>query len=85
MQGQVAFDRDKYTNEQEMWTEVQKLLSVLCNADYKAVVRWDDRGIGILVVEFGHNGPDLDSTLVWLQDDEYVASWRSKDSEDYED
>ena len=88
MQGQVAFDREKYNSEQEMWTEVQKLLAVLCNADYKAVVRWDDRGVGILVVEFGYNGPDLNSTLVWLSEDEYVTSWRnegSECSEDYED
>lgn len=85
MRGQIAFDRDLYANEQEMWTEVQKLLAVLCNADYKAVVRWDDRGVGILVVEFGYNDPELGSTLVWLKDDEYIVSYKDKGSEDYDD
>lgn len=57
----IVFSLDNYENKDELFDVLAKQLRLLLDAGYLAVVRYDEPGLGIIVIEFEH--------------DEYLEYW----------
>lgn len=51
----IVFSLDNYENKDELFNTIAKQLQLLLDAGYLAVVRYDEPGLGIIVIEFEHN------------------------------
>ena len=52
---QIVFSKKKFTNEAEMFAEIGDQLQILLKQGYAVIVRYDEPGIGIVVIEFEHD------------------------------
>lgn len=52
---QIVFDKKNFANEIDMFVEIGMQLCILLKQGYAAVVRYDEPGLGITVVEFEHD------------------------------
>lgn len=46
--------RDKYKDDAEFWNVVSDATKLLLNADYIFTMRWDEKGLGILCIDYNH-------------------------------
>lgn len=69
----ITVDRSKYQNEHDFWDEVGNLIRILSNLGYTISARWDagDKNLGIFVIEFDYEDPQLASRFnTWLTGEE---------------
>jgi len=70
---QIVFNKEKFANEVDMFTEISIQLCILLKQGYAAVVRYDEPGLGIVVIEFEHD-ENLEywgcSTPMWVTAEE---------------
>ena len=52
---QVIFNKERFANEVEMFTEIGKQLQILLKQGYTVVIRYDEPGLGIAIIEFAHD------------------------------
>ena len=68
----VLARKDRETTE-ELFKRVGKMLEMLLHEGYTAKVRYDEPGLGVVVIEYAHDN-NLEywggSNLVWLNEDE---------------
>ncbi len=70
---QIVFDKERFTNEVEMFAEIGKQLQILLHQGYTAVVRYDEPSLGIAIIEFEHDEhfePWGCSTPMWVTTEE---------------
>lgn len=52
---EIVFSREKNETKEELFQRVGEQLKLLLEAGYLAVVRYDEPGLGIVVINFEHN------------------------------
>lgn len=72
---QLVFSKDSYESKEEFFNVIAQQLKILLDAGYVAVVRYDEPGLGIVVIEFEHD-ENLDAwgvaNPVWITEDEEI-------------
>lgn len=69
----IIFKRAEYETTEELFKRVGKQLELLLEEGYLAVVRYDEPGLGIVVIEFNHDDhfdPWGGYMPVWLNEEE---------------
>lgn len=87
----IVFCADKDDEDRSrLFSKVSKLLQILLDSDYVAVVRYDEPEMGIIVIEFEHD-ENADAWGVcnpeWVTEDElfYIENMNDKNSDEIED
>lgn len=64
--------RDKYESQEEFENEIKKSIMILLNADNIITVRYDEKGLGIISIEYSSAGRCFgDYYPYWLLPEEY--------------
>ena len=51
----IVFCKDKYETETDWELAIGNAVMMLLNADYIMTVRYDEKGLGVVVIEFEHD------------------------------
>lgn len=66
--------RDKYESQEEFENEIKKSIMILLNADNIITVRYDEKGLGIISIEYSSAGRSFgDYYPYWLLPEEYES------------
>lgn len=67
----LTFCRDNYKTEEDWKNAVKTFLFLLLEAKQIAVVRYDEPGLGIIIVEYSHNDRSMGTPYpYWLTPEE---------------
>ncbi len=50
----IVFCKDKYKTEEEFWSAINTAIRLLLDAEYITVVRYDEKELGIVVIEYNY-------------------------------
>lgn len=84
---EIVFSRGKDETKEELFQRVGEQLKLLLEAGYLAVVRYDEPGLGIVVIEFEHNEylePWGGNVPMWVTSEEYEGVWRIRNEKNEE-
>lgn len=80
----IAICRDDYNSTEEFKNTIRDAIMLLLDANYETAVRYDEKGLGIVVIEF-----DYDRNLAygnplphWLSPEEFESVVWDDESED---
>lgn len=51
----IAICKDDYNSTEEFKNTIRDAIMLLLDANYETTVRYDEKGLGIVVIEFDHN------------------------------
>lgn len=80
----IVICKSSFKSESEFYDTFNTLIQCLLKMDYSIHIRWDEPGLGIAVIEFDHNDPELATYHpMWLTIDEAedIFCSRQNDSE----
>lgn len=83
----IVFAKKDRETKEELFKKVGAQLQLLLDAGYYAVVRYDEPGLGIVVIEFEHNDflePWGSNIPMWVTSEEYEGVWRIRDEKNKE-
>lgn len=66
----IVFCKDKYETETDWELAIGNAVMMLLNADYIMTVRYDEKGLGIVVIEFEHDDRYGGAYPYWLEPEE---------------
>ena len=67
----IVFCKDKYETETDWELAIGNAVMMLLNADYIMTVRYDEKGLGIVVIEFEYDDRDYGGVYpYWLEPEE---------------
>ena len=67
----IVFCKDKYETETDWELAIGNAVMMLLNADYIITVRYDEKGSGIVVIEFEYDDRDYGGVYpYWLEPEE---------------
>lgn len=67
----IVFCKDKYETETDWELAIGNAVMMLLNADYIMTVRYDEKGLGIVVIEFEHGERSYGGAYpYWLEPEE---------------
>lgn len=67
----IVFCKDKYETETDWELAIGNAVMMLLNADYIMTVRYDEKGLGIVVIEFEHDERSYGGAYpYWLEPEE---------------
>lgn len=67
----IVFCKDKYETETDWELAIGNAVMILLNADYIMTVRYDEKGLGIVVIEFEHDERSYGGAYpYWLEPEE---------------
>ena len=67
----IVFCKDKYETETDWELAIGNAVMMLLNADYIMTVRYDEKGSGIVVIEFEYDDRDYGGVYpYWLEPEE---------------
>ena len=70
---EMVFQKDCYEDEYMMWEDINAFIHTLLQNDYVCHVRCDEKGLGIYVVEYNPDTPDLsDYRSTWVKYEEVI-------------
>lgn len=70
----IVVCRDEYKTTEDFENAIKKAVMVLLENNYIMTVRYDDKGLGIVVIEFNSNDLQLGDPMPhWLSVDEYES------------
>lgn len=78
----IIFKKKERETKEELFRRVGEQLRLLLEENYLAVVRYDEPGLGIVVIEFGHDEHLVNwgcSQPVWITPEEEEELIASKD------
>lgn len=68
----IVICRDKYNTQEDFENAIKDAVIVLLNNDYIMTVRYDEKGLGIIVIDFESNERNLGCPYpYWLSQEEY--------------
>lgn len=68
---ELVLCKTDYNNEMEFRNAVSEAVFLLLNANYKMSVRYDDKGLGIVVIEYYHADESYGGPILrWLEPEE---------------
>ena len=71
---QIIICRDQYRHQEDFEDAIKDAVMVLLNNDYIMTVRYDEKGLGIVAIEYNHNDATYGSDYpYWLSPDEYES------------
>jgi hypothetical protein len=69
---QIVICRDNYNSANEFKTAIADATMLLLNNDYIMTIRYDEKGLGIVVIEFDYNDMSFGGLYpYWMTQDEY--------------
>lgn len=67
---ELVFCKNKYKTEKEFWNAIGDAVRLLLDAEYTMIVRYDEKGLGIVVIEYEAADRSLGGAYpVWTQED----------------
>ena len=74
---------DKYDSKEEFENAIKDAIMMLLNNDYVMTVRYDEKGLGIVAIEFDYDNQNIgDAYPYWLTPKEYEnVIWNNEDEE----
>lgn len=68
----IVFCKNNYKTETDWELAIGNAVMMLLNADYIMTVRYDEKGLGIVVIEFEHDERDYGGAYpYWLTPEEF--------------
>lgn len=62
----IAICEDQFNTEEEFWTTVNNLIKGLVDSDHITSCYWDDKGVGVFIIQFDDKDPEIaDFELKW--------------------
>lgn len=67
----IVFCRDEYNTQEEFENEIKKAIMLLLNANYIMTVRYDEKGLGIICIDYNYADQSFgDKYPYWLTPEE---------------
>ena len=83
---EITILRDEYSSQEEFENAIKKAVMVLLDNNYIMTVRYDDKGLGIVVIEYNHSDRALGSEYpYWLSVEEFESIYYENDNEELGD
>ena len=80
---EITICRDKFSSNEEFEDAIKKAVMVLLENDYIMTVRWDEKGLGILVIEYDKSDRCIGGPYpFWLLPEEWEGVVYNKEEED---
>lgn len=71
----IVLQRDNYETLEDFSNGIRDVVMSLLKNDYIMTVRYDEKGLGIVAIEFGHNDVSYGGSYpMWLTGEEYEQS-----------
>ena len=71
---QLVICRDKYNSKEEFESAIRDAIILLLNAEYIMTVRYDEKGLGIVVIDYNHSDMEFgDAYPYWLMPEEWES------------
>lgn len=70
----IVICRDKYDSQEEFENAIRDAVMVLLNNDYIMTVRYDEKGLGIVAIDYNYINQEFgDAYPYWLVPEEYES------------
>ena len=70
----IVICKEDYHSQEEFENAIKKAVMVLLDNNYIMTIRWDEKGFGILVIEFEHDDQSLGAPYpYWLTPEEWES------------
>ena len=67
----IVIEKENYETYEEFEDAIKAAVMVLLNANYIMTVKYDDKGLGIVCIDYEHDNPEYGSPLpYWLSPEE---------------
>ena len=78
---QLVICRDKYNSQEEFENAIRDAVMLLLNAEYIMTVRYDEKGLGIVVIDYNYGEQEFgDAYPYWLMPEEWESVvWNDED------
>ena len=74
--------RDNYDSEEDFFEEVKTAVKLLLDAEYIMTIRYDEKGLGIISIEYNHADQSYGCHYpYWLSPEEADAAFSQEESE----
>ena len=79
----ITICKEDYETEEDFENAIKKAIMVLLNNNYIMTVRWDEKGLGILTIEFNHDKSEFGADYpYWLSPEEFECVMYDKQEEE---
>lgn len=77
---QLVICRDKYKSQEEFENAIRDAVMLLLNAEYIMTVRYDEKGLGIVVIDYNYGEQEYgDAYPYWLMPEEWESvAWNDE-------
>jgi hypothetical protein len=70
----IVICRDKYNSKEEFENAIRDAIMLLLNAEYIMTVRYDEKGLGIVVINYNYSEQEYgDAYPYWLMPEEWES------------
>lgn len=74
----VVICRDKYSSQEEFENAIRDAVMLLLNAEYIMTIRYDEKGLGIVVIDYNYSDQSFgDAYPYWLMPEEWESVVRN--------
>lgn len=81
----IVICKDKYNSEEEFENAIRDAIILLLNAEYVMTVRYDEKGLGIVVIDYNYDNREFgDAYPYWLMPEEWESVIWNDEREDGE-
>lgn len=71
---QIVICRHKYNSQEEFENAIRDAIILLLNAEYVMTVRYDEKGLGIVVIDYNYDEKEFgDAYPYWLMPEEWES------------
>ena len=79
----IVICRDNYNSQEEFENAIKDAVMVLLNNDYIMTVRYDEKGLGIVAIDYNYSDESFgDCYPYWLMPEEYESIiWNNEGEE----
>lgn len=80
---EIVICRNKYNSQEEFENTIKDAVMLLLNAEYVMKIRYDEKGLGIVVIEYESDNKEYGCAYpYWLMPEEYESVfWNDDESE----
>lgn len=77
----IVICRDKYKSQEEFRNAIRDAVMLLLDAEYVMTVRYDEKGLGIVVIDYNYGEQEFgDAYPYWLMPEEYESiTWNDEE------
>lgn len=70
----IVICRHKYNSQEEFENAIRDAIILLLNAEYVMTVRYDEKGLGIVVIDYNYGNKEFgDAYPYWLMPEEWES------------